>query len=134
MNFIYTLKRSLLSSPVIYFRWNKSAPMRYYACVTISNETGNSTSWAKLCPKINLDFEICKTNFGIRIEDTHGMQESRIPQDTMYVTFQTKQTTLTFLAQTCPNISLGFEIQKTNVRIRISILQIPGVPVFRLNG
>ena len=38
------------------------------------------------------------------------------------------------MAQICPKRKLGFEIQKTNVGIRISILQIPCVPIFRQNG
>ena len=41
---------------------------------------------------------------------------------------------MTFLAQICPKRKLGFEIQKTNVGIRISILEIPCVPIFRQNG
>ena len=52
----------------------------------------------------------------------------------MCANFQSKQTTLTFLAQICPKRKLGFEIQKTNIGIRISILQIPCVPIFRQNG
>ena len=52
----------------------------------------------------------------------------------MCANFQLKQTTLTFLAQICPKRKLGFEIQKTNVGIRISILEIPCVPSFRQNG
>ena len=38
-----------------------------------------------------------------------------------------------FLAQICPKIHLGLEIQKTNVGIRISILEISCVPIFRQN-
>ena len=34
----------------------------------------------------------------------------------------------------CPKRKLGFEIQKTNVGMRISILEIPCVPIFRING
>ena len=52
----------------------------------------------------------------------------------MCANFHLKQTTLTFLAQICPKRKLGFEIQKTNVGIRISILEIPCVPIFRQNG
>ena len=52
----------------------------------------------------------------------------------MCVNFQLKRTTLTFLAQICPKRKLGFEIQKTNVGIRISIFEIPCVPIFRQNG
>ena len=49
----------------------------------------------------------------------------------MCANFQLKRTTLTFLAQICPKRKLGFEIQETNVGIRISILEIPCVPIFR---
>ena len=41
---------------------------------------------------------------------------------------------MTFLAQIFPKRKLRFEIQKTNVGIRISILEIPCVPIFRQNG
>ena len=30
-------------------------------CAATSDETGNSTSWAKLCPKMDLGLEIQKT-------------------------------------------------------------------------
>ena len=52
----------------------------------------------------------------------------------MCANFQLKRTTLTFLAQICPKRKLGFEIHKTNVGIRISIFEIPSVPIFRQNG
>ena len=42
-----------------------------------------------------------------------------------------KQTTLTFLAQIFPKMNLGLEIQRTNVKIRINILELPCVPIFR---
>ena len=51
----------------------------------------------------------------------------------MCTNFQLKQTTLIFLAQICPKRTLQFEIQETNVGIRISILEIPCVPIFRQN-
>ena len=41
---------------------------------------------------------------------------------------------MAFLAQICPKRKLQFEIQKTNVGIRITILEIPYVPIFRQNG
>ena len=56
------------------------------------------------------------------------------PRDTMFANCQAKQTTLTFLALICPKMDLGLEIQKTNVGIRISILETPCVPIFRQNG
>ena len=49
----------------------------------------------------------------------------------MCANFQAKQTALTFLAQICPKMDLGLQIQKTNVGIKISILEIPCVPIFR---
>ena len=52
----------------------------------------------------------------------------------MCANFQSRWTTLNFSAQICPKMDLGFEIQKTNVGVRISILTIPCVPIFRQNG
>ena len=52
----------------------------------------------------------------------------------MGASFQAKRTTLTFLAQICTKRNLELEIQKTNFGIRISILDIPCVPIFRKNG
>ena len=48
--------------------------------------------------------------------------------------FQLKRITLTFLAQICPKRKLELEIQKTNVGMRINMLEIPCVPIFRKNG
>ena len=52
----------------------------------------------------------------------------------MCANFQLKQTNLNFLVQICLKRKLGFEIHITNVGIRISILEIPCVPIFRQNG
>ena len=46
------------------------------------------------------------------------------PRDTLWANFQAKGTTLTFSDQICPKMYLGFEIQKINVEIIISILEI----------
>ena len=40
---------------------------------------------------------------------------------------------MTFLAQICPKRKLEFEIQKTNVGIKISIFEIPCAPIFKQN-
>ena len=45
-----------------------------------------------------------------------------------------KLTALSFSAQIFPKIDLGLGIEKTNVAIRINILEIPCVPIFRQNG
>ena len=52
----------------------------------------------------------------------------------MYANFQAERTTLPFLAQICLKGNLELEIHKTNVAIRISILEILCVPIFRQNG
>ena len=51
----------------------------------------------------------------------------------MYANIQKKRRTLTFLNQICPRIDWGFEIQKTNAGIRINIVGIPCVAIFRQN-
>ena len=67
------------------------------------------------------EFEKSKSGFGICTY--------KIP----CINFQLKRTTLTFLAQVCPKRKFGYEIQKTNVGIRISMLEIPYVPIFKQN-
>ena len=47
--------------------------------------------------------------------------------------FSDKRTNLNFLAQICPKIDIGLEIQKNIVGIRISIPDIPCVPIFSQN-
>ena len=47
--------------------------------------------------------------------------------------FQEKQTAFTFSAQIFPKMDLGLAIQKAVVRITISILNIPCVPIFSQN-
>ena len=52
----------------------------------------------------------------------------------MSVNSQVKQTALISSAQICPKTDLGLKILKANVGIRISILEILCVPIFRQNG
>ena len=47
--------------------------------------------------------------------------------------FQAKQTALTFSAQILPKIDSGLTIQKNIVGIKVSILDIPCVPIFSQN-
>ena len=49
------------------------------------------------------------------------------------VSFQAEQIALTFSAQICPKMGLGLQIPETNVVIRISILKILCMSVFRQN-
>ena len=62
-----------------------------------------------------------------------GRNKDQYTRDNLYANFGAKQTTLPFSAQICPKMNLGLEIEKTNVGIRISILNIPCVPIFRQN-
>ena len=78
----------------------------------------------QICPKRNLKLEIQKTNVGIK---------NQHPWDIMCANCWLKQSSLHFLTQICPKSKLESEIQKTNVGIRISILEIPCVPIFRQN-
>ena len=48
--------------------------------------------------------------------------------------FSDKMDNFDFLAQICPKMDLGLQIQKTNVGIRISILELPCVLISRQNG
>ena len=52
----------------------------------------------------------------------------------MYANFQAKRTILTFLTQICPKMDFWWDIQKAIAGVRISILEIPCVPIFRQNG
>ena len=54
-------------------------------------------------------------------------------RDFLCASFQPNWTTLTFLVQIVPKMNLGLEIQKNNVGIRISIIKMPYVPIFRKN-
>ena len=52
----------------------------------------------------------------------------------MYANFKATWTTLTFLSQICSKRNLELEILKTNVGIRISIIEIPCAQIFRQNA
>ena len=56
------------------------------------------------------------------------------PWYTMCANFYSKWTTLTFLAQICPKKDLGFETEKSNVGIRINIIETLCVPIFSQTG
>ena len=47
----------------------------------------------------------------------------------MYTNFQLKWTTFTFLAQICPKIDLGLETEKSNVGMRINIVDVLCMPI-----
>ena len=82
----------------------------------------------------NFDFfgsNLPKNRFRIASSGNYCRKKNQHLRDTMCANFHTKRRTLTFLAQICPKTDLGLEIQKTNVGIRISILEISYVPIFK---
>ena len=124
LNFINTYKSPLLSSPVTDL---------------ISNET-NHHLWDTLCNYIKqkrqfhlLGLTLPKNGFRYWNSKNKCWNKNQHPRDTMCANFQAEQTTLTFLAPICPKMDFWLEIQKTNVEIRIIILEIPCVPLFRQN-
>ena len=48
--------------------------------------------------------------------------------------FQAKRTTLYFSNQICPEMELGLEIQKANIWMKVNVLEILCVPIFRQKG
>ena len=72
-------------------------------------------------------------DLGFEIQKTNCWNKNQQPQGNMCTKFQAKQATLTFLAQIWPKMGLGSEIQKTDVRIRISIVKMLCMPFLRKN-
>ena len=70
---------------------------------------------------------LVKNWFMVWNSENEYWNKNQYPRDTMCANFQAKQTTLTFLARFCPKVNLELEIQKTNIGITISILEIPCV-------
>ena len=103
---------------------SESALPKYHLC-QFSGKTDNFDFFSPNLPKIEC--------WGQNFKNVYPTSESSPPR-TMCVNFQAKQTALIFSAQTFPKTDLGLEIQNTNVRIRISILKIPYVPIFNQNG
>ena len=89
-----------------------------------SAELDNFEFLVQICPKMDLGFEIEKTNLGIRISNL----------DITCVPLSGKTKTLTFLTQICSKMDLGSEIQKANVELRISMVKMSCVPIIRKNG
>ena len=84
----------------------------------------------------NFDFfgpNFPKNKFRIGNSKDQCQNKNQHSQDTMCANFQAKWTTLTFLAQISPKIDLGLEIQKNNAQMRISILEISCMQIFRQN-
>ena len=72
--------------------------------------------------------------WGWHIQNPTPDLESDTVMPCVCANFQAKPKALVFSAQICLKTDLGLEIQKPNVGIRISILEIPCVPIFQQKG
>ena len=104
--------------------WNKNQHPRDTMCANFQAKGTTLIFLAQICPKTNLELEIQKANFGIRISI---LEVPWVP------TFRQNGQIWLFSPKFAQKWILGLEIQKTNVRIRISILEIPRVTTFRQN-
>ena len=68
------------------------------------------------------------------IQKTIAKNKNQHPQYTMCANFQSKWTTLNFTAQICPKKDLGFETGKSNVGIRINVVETFCLPIFSQTG
>ena len=75
-----------------------------------------------------------KNGFRVGNSENYWRNKNQHPQYTMCANFQSKYTTLNFLAQICPKKNLGLEIEKSNVGIRINIIEILCAPIFSQTG
>ena len=64
-----------------------------------------------------------KNGFRVGNSKNYCRNKNQHPRYTMCANFQSKWTTLNFLAQICPKKDLDFEIEKNNVGIRINIVE-----------
>ena len=72
--------------------------------------------------------------WGWNIQNPTPDLESALPRYRVCANFQAKRKALIFSAQICLKTDLGLEIQKPNFGTRISILEIPCVPIFQQKG
>ena len=104
---------------------DSESPLPKYHLCLFSGKTDNFDFFSANLPKNEC--------WGQNFKNVYPASESAPPR-TMCSNFQAKQAALIFSAQTFPKTDLGLGIQKANVRIRISILKIPCVPIFSQNG
>ena len=84
------------------------------------------------------DFEffgpnLSKKDFRVGMGEKRCRNKNQHCRDTLCTNFQPNWITLTFLALICPKMDLGLDIQKTNFGIRIGIVKMSCVPIFRKN-
>ena len=90
--------------------------------------SGKTDNFDFFCPNLP------KNEFRVGNSENQYWNKNDQPRDTMCANLQAKWTTFNFLAQICSRMDLGLQTQKTNVGIRISILEILCLPIFKQNG
>ena len=75
-----------------------------------------------------------KNGFNVSNSKNYCRNKNQHPRYTMCANFKSKWTTLNFLAQTCPKMDFGLETDKSNVGIRINIVETLCVPIFSQIG
>ena len=77
-------------------------------------------------------FDLFNPNIGSSVgnSENYCRNKNQHPRYTMCANFQSKRITLHFLTQICPEKDLGFETEKSNVGIRMNIVETLCVPIF----
>ena len=119
-----------------------------YSVYQLPGKVENSSFLTQICPKNGFRFGISENesqnknqhpqDLGLKFEKTNieitiNIFEILCVYVCVCANFQAKQTALTFSAQICRKMDLVLAIQKNIVGIRISILDIPCVPIFSQN-
>ena len=75
-----------------------------------------------------------KNGFRVGNSENYCRNENRHPRYTMCVNFQSKWTNFNFSAQICPEKDLGLETERSNVGIRVNIVETLCVPIISQTG
>ena len=86
-----------------------------YVCVC--NFWGKSNSFDFFNPNLS------KNGFRVGNSENCCYNKNQHPRYTMCVNFQSKWTTLNFSAQICPKKDFGFKTEKSNLGIRVNIVE-----------
>ena len=75
-----------------------------------------------------------KTRFRVGNSENYSGNNNQHPRYTMRANFQSKRTTLNFSAQICPKRDIGLGTEKSNVGIRINIVETLCMSIFSQTG
>ena len=98
--------------------------MRYCVYVRVYQFSVKTNSFDFFSPNLP------KNGFRVGNSENYCWNKNHHPRYTMCANFQSNWTTLNFLAQFCPKKDLGLETEKSNVGIRINIVETLCMPIF----